>query len=164
MSNERIFGNKLQESMVHYVTQFSRRWVLCDTDKFGKPVQAIVNRGDCLWSPTNIKGTNKDAKTYVGRSTTLHNSPLQKRAGTGASFLYWLDWESKHQLRSQGLFSILSAGPVLKIGKRPWERGCLNIKTEMLMNEKLPDQVLKCLYGQQGFYSYGSTIMCKKVF
>ena len=24
------------------------------------------------------------------------NSPLQKREGTGASFLYWLDWKSKH--------------------------------------------------------------------
>ena len=24
--------------------------------------------------------------------------------------------------------------------------------------------VLKCLYGQQGFYSYGSSILCKKVF
>ena len=23
---------------------------------------------------------------------------------------------------------------------------------------------LKCLYGQQGFYSYGSSILCKKVF
>ena len=26
-----------------------------------------------LWSPANIKGANKDAKIYVGRSTTLHN-------------------------------------------------------------------------------------------
>ena len=25
-----------------------------------------------------------------------HNSPLQKRESTGASFLYWLDWKSKH--------------------------------------------------------------------
>ena len=33
----------------------------------------IVNRGDWLWSPANIKATNKDAKIYVGRSTTLHN-------------------------------------------------------------------------------------------
>ena len=74
-------------------------------------------------------------------SRCYFNSPLQKREDTGASFLYWLDWKSKHQPRSQGLFPILSAGPVLKIGKRPWERGCLNIKTEMLMNEKLPDQV-----------------------
>ena len=31
----------------------------------------IVNRGDWLWSPANIKGANKDAKIYVGRSTTL---------------------------------------------------------------------------------------------
>ena len=27
------------------------------------------------------------------------------------------------QPRSQGLFPILNAGPALKIGKRPWERG-----------------------------------------
>ena len=24
--------------------------------------------------------------------------------------------------------------------------------------------ILKCLYGQQGFYSYGSSVLCKKVF
>ena len=35
--------------------------------------QTIVNRGSWLWSPANIKGANKDAKNYVGRSTTLHN-------------------------------------------------------------------------------------------
>ena len=33
----------------------------------------IVNGGDWLWSPANIKGANKNAKIYVGRSTTLHN-------------------------------------------------------------------------------------------
>ena len=33
----------------------------------------IVNRGDWLGSPENVKGTNKDAKIYVGRSSTLHN-------------------------------------------------------------------------------------------
>ena len=32
-----------------------------------------VNRGDWLWSPTNIKRGNKDAKIYVGRSTSVHN-------------------------------------------------------------------------------------------
>ena len=34
---------------------------------------SIVNRGDWLWNPTNIKGANKDAKIFVGRSTTVHN-------------------------------------------------------------------------------------------
>ena len=34
---------------------------------------SIVNGGDWLWSPANIKGANKDAKIYVRRSTTLHN-------------------------------------------------------------------------------------------
>ena len=34
---------------------------------------SIVNRGHWLGSPANIKGANKDAKIYVGRSTTLHN-------------------------------------------------------------------------------------------
>ena len=33
----------------------------------------IVNRGDWLGSPSDIKGTNKDARIYVERSTTLHN-------------------------------------------------------------------------------------------
>ena len=32
----------------------------------------IVNRGDWLGSRANNKGTNKDAKIYVERSTTLH--------------------------------------------------------------------------------------------
>ena len=34
---------------------------------------SIVNRGDWLGSPENIKGANKNAKIYVGRSATLHN-------------------------------------------------------------------------------------------
>ena len=34
---------------------------------------SIVNRGDWLGSLANIKVTKKDAKIYVGRSTTLHN-------------------------------------------------------------------------------------------
>ena len=33
----------------------------------------IVNRREWLSSPANIKGANKDAKIYFGRSTTLHN-------------------------------------------------------------------------------------------
>ena len=33
----------------------------------------IVNRGDWLGSPANIRSNRKDAKIYVGRSTTLHN-------------------------------------------------------------------------------------------
>ena len=33
----------------------------------------IINRGEWLWSPANIKRANKDAKIYVGRSTTVHN-------------------------------------------------------------------------------------------
>ena len=33
----------------------------------------IVNKAEWLGSPANIKGANKDAKIYVGRSTTLHN-------------------------------------------------------------------------------------------
>ena len=34
---------------------------------------SIVNRGDWLGSLASIKGANKDAKIYVGWSTTLHN-------------------------------------------------------------------------------------------
>ena len=33
----------------------------------------MINRGDWLGSPANIKGANKDAKIYVRRSATLHN-------------------------------------------------------------------------------------------
>ena len=35
--------------------------------------KVIFNRWDWLWSPANIKGENKDAKIYVGRSTTVHD-------------------------------------------------------------------------------------------
>jgi len=31
----------------------------------------IVNKGEWLWSPENIKRANKDAKIYVGRSTIV---------------------------------------------------------------------------------------------
>ena len=44
--------------------EFNSPWALTVTK---------VNRGDWLRSPASIKGTNKDAKTYVGSSTTLHN-------------------------------------------------------------------------------------------
>ena len=49
--------------------------IKCRNDSFIAPSKAlvIVNRGDWLGSPANIKRTNKDAKIYVGRSTTLHN-------------------------------------------------------------------------------------------
>ena len=33
----------------------------------------IVNKGEWLWSPTNIKEENKDAKVKVGWSRILHN-------------------------------------------------------------------------------------------
>jgi len=33
----------------------------------------IVNRGDWLWGPANIKGVNKDAKIYVGKSRQCTN-------------------------------------------------------------------------------------------
>ena len=35
--------------------------------------RSIVNRGDWLWGSANIKGANKDAKIYVGRSRTVHS-------------------------------------------------------------------------------------------
>ena len=38
-----------------------------------KTSHIIVNGGDWLWSPENIKGANKDGKSYVERSTTGHN-------------------------------------------------------------------------------------------
>ena len=65
------------------VGDFPRSWILKDfiqvqkeEGKFPKFVfvcPRIVNGGDWLWSPANIKGANKDAKIYVRRSTTLHN-------------------------------------------------------------------------------------------
>ena len=34
----------------------------------------------------------------------------------------------------------------------------------VLVERTVKTDSLKCLYGQQGFYSYGSSILCKKVF
>ena len=44
-----------------------------ETGAKSKVPNIIVNRGNWLGSPANIKGTNKDTKIYVERSTTLHN-------------------------------------------------------------------------------------------
>ena len=32
----------------------------------------IVNRGNWLWNPLNIKAANKEAQIYVGRSAKVH--------------------------------------------------------------------------------------------
>ena len=57
-----------------YVLQLFNYWPDCKEGIiFFFGVYIIVNGGDWLWSPANIKGANKDAKIYVGRSTTLHN-------------------------------------------------------------------------------------------
>ena len=47
----------------------------CYMARYILEINPIVNREDWLGSPANtgIKGANKDAKIYVGRSTTLHN-------------------------------------------------------------------------------------------
>ena len=51
--------------------------MLISTFQFGKQASIlptiIVDRGEWLGSPANIKGANKDAKIYVGRSMTVHN-------------------------------------------------------------------------------------------
>ena len=49
---------------------FEIRQRLCGLCLIGK---IIVNREDWLGSPANVKGTNKDAKIDVERSTSLHN-------------------------------------------------------------------------------------------
>ena len=54
------------------IIQIDKLWIN-DLPRIFLPVPSIVNRGDWLWSPANIKGANKDAKIYVGRSATLHN-------------------------------------------------------------------------------------------
>ena len=51
-------------------------------------IVSIVNRGDWLGSRANIKGANKDAKIYAGRSATLHN-------------LLYLPSYAIHELRNQ---------------------------------------------------------------
>ena len=48
------------------------------------------------WSQKRVSPTNFKVRTTLFSVTNTINSPLQKREGTGASFLYWLDWKSKH--------------------------------------------------------------------
>ena len=55
----------------HTTLMFSMFTFLIQRNKVFNRV--IVNRGEWLWSPANIKRANKDAKIYVGRSTTVHN-------------------------------------------------------------------------------------------
>ena len=56
---------------------------------------AIVNKGEWLWRPANIKGAHKHAKIYVGMSMTVHN-PLfcaHTLCMTGVTWptrFYWL--------------------------------------------------------------------------
>ena len=60
------------------------------------PLQHVVNRGDWLWSPTNIKQANKDlcgrvhesAQSFVLRSYTMHELRNQH-----VSIGYFLDTE-----------------------------------------------------------------------
>ena len=57
------------------LTSFYRRHSICTFKSLRSDrvfAFSIVNRGDWLWNPANIKGANKDAKIYVGRSTTVH--------------------------------------------------------------------------------------------
>ena len=44
----------------------------------------------------NLNQASFHAKTKIDLDNPNNNSPLQKREGTEASFLYWLDWKSKH--------------------------------------------------------------------
>ena len=56
-------------------------------------LQPIANRRDWLGSPANIKGTNKNAKIYVERSTTLQNllfSPHTLCMNYVTTLFYWL--------------------------------------------------------------------------
>ena len=71
-----LFASSCTEEQIHN----SRCFLFCyGMDIIYQPrsrrlfLVAIVNRGDWLWSPTNIKRGNKDAKIYVGRSTSVHN-------------------------------------------------------------------------------------------
>ena len=76
-----LFGEVCPKTF-HEIGQFFREFVPKNPAKFdffsatyqkSWLWQGIVNGGDWLWSPANIKGANKDAKIYVRRSTTLHN-------------------------------------------------------------------------------------------
>ena len=49
-----------------------RRRNLKDTNHIELIRNYIVNKGNWLWVPVNIKAANKEAKMEVGRSTTVH--------------------------------------------------------------------------------------------
>ena len=71
----------LRPKMLQYVTlkccdRFKEIWLKIIL------IGSIVTRGDWIGSQANIKVTNKDAKIYVERSTTLHN-PAQDNSFSG---------------------------------------------------------------------------------
>ena len=75
--NWRLCGYSLRLFFRSLISYFLRNEAKCFTLKAcPKPVGVVVH--------------------VVFFSWNNNNSPLQKREGTGASFLYWLDWKSKH--------------------------------------------------------------------
>ena len=78
-----LFGRHHSESRILKKDGEFSKWLLSPLDQksfqekvfkeFTNSKRNGYDRGDWLWSPANIKEANKDAKIYVGRSTTVHN-------------------------------------------------------------------------------------------
>ena len=51
---------------------------------------------DSKSQPAKVDSSTIELHAPSRRKKSLNHNPLQKREETGASFLYWLDWESKH--------------------------------------------------------------------
>ena len=56
-----------------------------------KKIQLIVQQSSVLHSVCELA-----VNPAFAQAAKTVNSRFQKREGTGASFLYWLDWKSKH--------------------------------------------------------------------
>ena len=66
-SFSKFFSTKVaNECQIPYANFINEVLTVC---KLKIIIKIIINRGDWLWSPANIK----DAKIYVRRSTTVHN-------------------------------------------------------------------------------------------
>ena len=85
----------LVNSILHKPASITRRQI-CFSENFHCP--AYLRTYLCLITDrTNQRSWQDAGQIYViSMEFSAVNSPLQKREGTGASLLYWLDWKSKH--------------------------------------------------------------------
>ena len=99
-----------------------------------------------------FKCLNNLAPSYLKELLTLYRPNRTLRSSSDKLRLVTVPYN----LKTYGYRSYSVHAPIL------WN-SCLCISDQLIVLILL-NLNLKCLYGQQGFYSYGSSILCKKVF